>query len=605
VTSVTSSDAASYRCVVSNSAGSATSTAATLTVIVPPTVTGQPQNANVLQSGTSATFTVTATGTAPLSYQWQFEGAPISGATLSSYTDSSVQTADIGNYACVVSNPAGSATSSDASLTIGKLFLSDNLDSNTSANWFIATNKSDSRATWAFDYSLRADRSGPGVPQNPFYTASTKALKLEANISTGFAINVMTLSPKSINISGDFQLRFDAWHNFTGPAPAGGTGSTEFISYGICSPGNVLTWPTNSLNSGVFVAQDSDGDVAAVNAITPDYGMYTNINATTAALLVTTNTHCYAAVNGANPATWHGNSYYTNISGVPAPSIPTSETNSIMSGAANQTGTEVQGAFAFKWHEVILKKSGSGTGSTNVSWFIDGFRIASVTNAFTPATGTNISIGYFDAFGSVAATNFEFGLFSNLKVESFTGAGVAPAITTQPANQTATAGSTVNFSVAATSPTTLRYQWQKDGAKLVNGGNVSGATSATLTLMSVQSSDAAFYRCIVLNDSSYAISSTAGLTVGGTGPHFVTRNPGTSPSINSPQVSSGPDGNNVTFQCSSTAGWTYQVQYANDLGSHQWTNLGNPMVAEGGSITINDLAPSQQQRFYRVILVSQ
>jgi hypothetical protein len=333
--------------------------------------------------------------------------------------------------------------------------------------------------------------------------------------------------------------------------------------------------------------------------------MYSNINATTAALLVTTNTHCYAAVNGANPATWHGNSYYTNISGVPAPSIPTSETNSIMSGAANQTGTEVQGAFAFKWHEVILKKSGSGTGSTNVSWFIDGFRIASVTNAFTPATGTNISIGYFDAFGSVAATNFEFGLFSNLKVESFTGAGVAPAITTQPANQTATAGSTVNFSVAATSPTTLRYQWQKDGAKLVNGGNVSGATSATLTLMSVQSSDAAFYRCIVLNDSSYAISSTAGLTVGGTGPHFVTRNPGTSPSINSPQVSSGPDGNNVTFQCSSTAGWTYQVQYANDLGSHQWTNLGNPMVAEGGSITINDLAPSQQQRFYRVILVSQ
>lgn len=604
LSSVTSTDAASYRCVVSNSAGNATSSAATLTVIIPPTITGQPQNANVLQPGGSATFTVSASGTTPFTYQWLFEGANIAGATLSSYTDSSVQTADIGNYACVVSNPAGSATSSDASLSIGKQFFSDNLDSNTSANWFIATNKSDSRATWAFDYSLRADKSGPGVPQNPFYTANTKALKLEANISSGFAINVITLSPKSISVSGDFQLRFDAWHNFTGPAPAGGTGSTEFISYGVCSPGNVLTWPTNSLNSGVFVAQDSDGDVAAVNAVTPDYGMYTNRNATTAALLVSTNTHCYTAVNGANPATWHGNSYYTNISGVPAPSIPSVETQSIMSGATNQTGSEVVGAFAFKWHEVILKKSGSGTGTTNITWYIDGFPITSVTNAFTPANGTNVSIGYFDAFGSIAATNFEFGLFSNLKVESFTGAGISPTITTQPANQTATAGSTVSFSVAATSPTTLRYQWQKDGAKLVNGGNVSGATTSTLTLTSVQTTDAAFYRCIVLNSSSYVISSAAGLTVGGTGPHIVTRLPAAAPAIVSPQVLPGANGNSVTFQFNSSAASTYQVQYTDDLNSQQWINLGNSIIAEGPSITINDVAPAQQQRFYRIVLIS-
>ncbi len=600
VVSAQTLDDGSYSVVVGNRAGSLTSANATLTVGAPPTITTQPQSVNVNQTGSSATFSVTANGTT-LSYQWYFEGAAISGAMTSSYTDSSVQTVDIGNYACVVSNPFGSVTSSDASLTVGKLFLSDNLDSNTSANWFIATNKSDSRATWAFDYSLRADRSGPGVPQNPFYTASTKALKLEANISSGTAINVITLSPKSINISGDFQLRFDAWHNFTGPAPGGGTGSTEFMSAGICSPGNVLTWPTNSLNSGVFVAQDSDGDVAAVNAITPDYGMYTNVNGTTAALLMTTNTHCYAAVNGTNPSTWHGNSYYTNVSGATAPSIPSSETNSIMSGAANQTGTEVVGVFAFKWHEVILKKTGSGTGTTNISWYIDGFRIASVTNAFTPANGTNISIGYFDAFGSIAATNFEFGLFSNLKVESFTGAGVAPTITSQPTSQTVTAGSTVTFSVTATSPTTLRYQWQKDGVKLVNGGNVSGATTGTLTLTSVAAGDAAFYRCIVLNSSSYTISSTAGLTVGGTSPSIATR-PTSAPSIAPLQLTqSGTGVGSVAFQCSSTSGNSYRVQFTNDLLSQNWTNLGDPIVADSDSITINDVSPSQAQRFYRVI----
>jgi D-alanyl-D-alanine carboxypeptidase len=603
VVSAQTTDQGSYSVVVANNAGSVTSANAILTVGTPPSITAQPANVNVSQPGGSATFSVTASGSTPLGYQWYFEGAAIAGATASTYTDPSVQTADIGNYSCVVSNFLGTATSSDASLTLGKLFLSDNLDSNTSANWFIATNKSDSRATWAFDYSLRADKSGPGVPQNPYYTGSTKALKLEANISSGTAINVITLSPKTINISGDFQLRFDAWHNFTGPAPGGGTGSTEFMSAGICSPGNALTWPTNSLNCGVFVAQDSDGGVAAVNAVTPDYGIYTNRNATTAAQLVSTNTGCYVAANGANPATWHGNSYYTNISGSTAPSFPTTETQSTMTGAANQTGTEVVGAFALKWHEVILRKTGSGTGTTNIDWFIDGFRIASVTNAFTPANGTNISIGYLDAFGSVAATNFEFGLFSNLKVESFTGAGVAPAITSQPANQTATAGSTVSFTVAATSPTTLRYCWQKDGVKLVNGGNVSGVTSVTLTLTGVSSSDAAFYRCIVLNNSSYAISSTAGLTVGAVGPSIVAR-PATSPSIASPQMTKSASGDDaVTFQCSAISGNKYQVQYTDEIASPTWINLGGPVVADGDSITVNDVAPGTTQRFYRVILV--
>jgi D-alanyl-D-alanine carboxypeptidase len=604
VVNAQTTDQGSYSVVVGNRAGSLTSADATLTVGTPPSITAQPQSVNVSQIGGSATFSVTATGSAPLTYQWYFEGAAISGATTSSYTDASVQTTDIGNYACVVNNSFGSATSSDASLTVGKLFFSDNLDANSSANWFIATNKSDSRATWAFDYSLRADKTGPGVPQNPFYTTSTKALKLEANISSGTAINIITLSPKTINVSGDFQLRFDAWHNFTGPAPGGGTGSTEFMSAGICSPGNVLTWPTNSLNSGVFVAQDSDGDVAAVNAVTPDYGVYTNRNATTAAQLVTTNTPCYAAVNGANPATFHGNAYYTNLSGATPPSIPTSETNSIMAGAANQTGQEAVGVFAFKWHEVILKKTGSGTGTTNISWYIDGFRIASVTNAYTPANGTNVSIGYFDAFGSVAATNFEFGLFSNFKVESFTGAGVAPTITSQPVNQTATAGATVTFSVAASSPTTLRYQWQKDGVKLVNGGNVSGATSSTLTLTSVAASDAAFYRCIVLNSSSYTISSTAGLTVGGVGPSFAMR-PAAEPSIAPLRLTqAGTSVGSVAFQCSSIAGNAYQVQYTDDLASGNWTNLGDPIVADGEVITINDVSPSQTQRFYRVISIA-
>ncbi|PYU20295.1 MAG: hypothetical protein DMG30_21570, partial [Acidobacteria bacterium] len=71
--------------IVSNYAGSATSSAATLTVNVPPSITTQPASQTVT-AGQTATFSVTATGTAPLNYQWQKNGAAISGATSSSYT---------------------------------------------------------------------------------------------------------------------------------------------------------------------------------------------------------------------------------------------------------------------------------------------------------------------------------------------------------------------------------------------------------------------------------------------------------------------------------------------------------------------------------------
>ncbi len=70
---------------VSNSAGSVTSNAATLTVnasAVAPTITTQPASQTVT-AGQTATFNVAATGTAPLSYQWKKNGTAISGATSS------------------------------------------------------------------------------------------------------------------------------------------------------------------------------------------------------------------------------------------------------------------------------------------------------------------------------------------------------------------------------------------------------------------------------------------------------------------------------------------------------------------------------------------
>ncbi len=113
-----SDNGAQFAAVVSNSVGSVTSNTATLTVNIPPSVTTQPASLTVT-AGQTATFTVAATGTAPLSYQWQTNATNIPGATSSSYTTPATSSSDNGSqFAAIVSNSAGSVTSNAATLTV-------------------------------------------------------------------------------------------------------------------------------------------------------------------------------------------------------------------------------------------------------------------------------------------------------------------------------------------------------------------------------------------------------------------------------------------------------------------------------------------------------
>ena len=85
---------------------------------IAPTITQQPANASIM-TGATATFTVSATGTAPLSYQWQKNGVAVVGATAASYTTPTAAMSDDGStYLVVVSNAVGNATSNSATLSI-------------------------------------------------------------------------------------------------------------------------------------------------------------------------------------------------------------------------------------------------------------------------------------------------------------------------------------------------------------------------------------------------------------------------------------------------------------------------------------------------------
>ena len=95
----------------------------------PPQVTDHPvDQTNNIVPGSDVSFSVTATSTIPLSYQWQkdeedlTDGGSITGATTTTLTITGVMESDEGGYRCVVSSAAGMDTSDTAMLTVGKYY---------------------------------------------------------------------------------------------------------------------------------------------------------------------------------------------------------------------------------------------------------------------------------------------------------------------------------------------------------------------------------------------------------------------------------------------------------------------------------------------------
>ncbi len=101
---------------VSNPSGSALSTAARLRIAVPPVVLVAPIDLS-LRAGLNAFFTVTTRGTAPITYQWSLNGAPLSGATNASLARTNIQLVDEGIYEVQITNSDG-ATSASAQLVV-------------------------------------------------------------------------------------------------------------------------------------------------------------------------------------------------------------------------------------------------------------------------------------------------------------------------------------------------------------------------------------------------------------------------------------------------------------------------------------------------------
>jgi hypothetical protein len=117
ISNVRATNDGAYTVTVNNASGSTTSLPATLTVRLPPSIAAHPQP-QVVNPGSNATFTVTANGTPPFTYQWRFNTTNIAGATGSSFTRNNAQHTNAGLYSVTVANPAGTAISQSAELIV-------------------------------------------------------------------------------------------------------------------------------------------------------------------------------------------------------------------------------------------------------------------------------------------------------------------------------------------------------------------------------------------------------------------------------------------------------------------------------------------------------
>ena len=120
LTNLQTTNSGAYFCIVTNSSGADTSAVAQLTVTVPvaPSLDAQPQDLIVLP-GASASFTVSASGSPPLNYQWYFNtNTPVAGGNSATLTLNNVQATNAGTYSVTVNNLAGSTNSAFAMLTL-------------------------------------------------------------------------------------------------------------------------------------------------------------------------------------------------------------------------------------------------------------------------------------------------------------------------------------------------------------------------------------------------------------------------------------------------------------------------------------------------------
>jgi hypothetical protein len=413
-------DAGAYDLVATNIAGTVTSATATLDVVVPPVITLQPVS-QIFNALSDVTFTVTATGTSPLNYQWRRNGQPVLNATNSSLSLTGVTPAAVGAYSVTVVNVAGAATSDTATLSVNELAPD---------------------ITW-------------NAPQAISYGSPLSSVQLNA---TTFIPGTFTYTPPAGTFlaSGNHTLNVAFVPDDT----------TNFVATNAA-----VQLSVNKASLGV-VADNVSREYNQPNPpLTISYSGFVNgDNSSSLTAIPTIDTTATADSLPGN--------YPITISGATAANYDITHTGGNLTVFANAPNVTLNPASltTVSTLNAAFSVQATGTAPITYQWRHQGTNLPTETNANLAITAVDplINAGSYDVvLANIAGSRTS--LVATLTVL------VSPAITSQPLDVTTNALGSAAFSVAATGTAPLRYQWRRDGLTILNATNASLTLSGVRT----------------------------------------------------------------------------------------------------------------------------
>lgn len=538
-----------YSVMVTNDFGWTNASAYLAVTAAPPSMLIQPAHQEMVPGGT-VVFAPDARGSEPLSYQWQFNGEDIAGATNPSLVVSNVRTNDAGQYRVRASNVYGTVVSSNATLALartvivgwGKVFTS-------SPNPPLGlTNVVAIAAGEIFSVALRNDGTVFAWGWDAF-----GKLDVPAGLSNVVALSAGHDHGSTLRQDGTVVNWGDVFFDEAAVVPTGLSNVVDIAAGGrfnlaLKRDGTIAAWGDDflgalNLPAGLSNVVDITGGMYHGLALQLDGGVVgwghnsqgqTNVPQGLDDVVAVAAGYGFSmALKGDGTVAWWGGGYYN----------PTNAGLSLTNVAAIAAGTDH--ALALRGDGTVVAWGSNTSGQTNVpSW---------LTNVVAIAGGSDHSLALLND-GS-------------------------PYVTRQPWTQTILGGTDAEFEVRCLGIPPFAYQWQ------FNGVNIQGATNAVLTISRASVSASGDYRCVVSNAVGSAISLPAALTVIAT-PHFV------------PALSGIDSNGRFMMYLSGLSGQRDIVIYASTNLMHWWPILTNAPVV--GDVMLTDpAAPNLPQRFYR------
>jgi hypothetical protein len=417
------------------------------------TITAQPTAVVSVAINGSFSISVTATGTAPITYQWNVGGVAIAGANTSTYTDGAVSQSDGGNYTCTVTDAANVPVTSAASVVtvtyngtaIGTTPL-------------IAIQPTNLTATYT---------NGVVTPVNLGVLAYSSLAMTYQWYLNGTAIAGATGSIYGATVAGSYTVVVST------AAPASVTSSAAIVSLAtsggttVANAPNIATQPAGG--TVIYGTTPYTMSVSAVALLPLTYQWYLNgtaIAGATSTSLTVTLPGSYTVVVTDTAGTVTSNAAVVTVTtagGVPVTTSPTITVQPV-SGSAIYTGSPVS---------LTLSVGALAVTPLSYQWYLNNGAIAgAVGSTYTATVPGSYSVVVSTATASITSQAATF----TVTTPSGVAVSTSPVITAQPTGATLVYGSissAATLSVTALSLLPLSYQWS------LNGIVIPGATSAT------------------------------------------------------------------------------------------------------------------------------